>query len=126
MVQPIATIPPQLSRDASLHDVVANYQYPRVLFANIYQAMQNAGQEHGPMRVRISVSGLGAMPDFRIENADASFKQTYDGVTFKPLHEAGSVEHNWSTHASAIVEVIEVIQAQIDLKRVVNRPYSRR
>lgn len=102
-------MPETIPRDSTILSVAPTLKRPRDFAANILHLMRKAEQAHGPVVVRIGITGMGIFPNFRIESTDGKMKTAYDGVTYKPFGEIGTVDQNWGTRSSTLQEVADLV-----------------
>lgn len=85
-----------ISSNATLHDVVGTHFNIDQFVALVFDTMRKAKKEHGPVVIRLGVTGAGKLPNFRLDAVSGAWKSAFDGVTRQPF-DPGDNEVNWST-----------------------------
>ncbi len=110
-------MPEPIPSDSTILSVAPRLKRPRDFAANVLHLMKKAEQDHGSVIVRIGITGMGILPNFRIESINGNMKVAYDGVTYKPFAEAGTHDQNWSTHGTTYQEVADLVAKLTILQR---------
>jgi hypothetical protein len=87
-----------------------------VYVANIRHLMTQAEKAHGPVAVRLGVTGQGLYPSFRLETLDGEFIESYGGQTFRPFGALNTHLENWSSKSAALHEVTELLTKMRNIK----------
>ena len=106
-------MPPPLPKDATFKDL----RTPRVeterFLRNVIGVMHKAQKEHGPIMVRMGITGTGQAPNYRIEDPDGQPLQAIDGATHAPWPEDArfSGSDNWSSAAMSRGDVEDILSS---------------
>lgn len=97
----------QLATDATIHSVRNMLDSEITYVSQVHQAMFERQKEHGPVVVRIGITGTGRRPSYRIETADGTGSPiAFDAQTQRPFTDVNvNSPWNWSTNAMTFDEV---------------------
>ena len=104
----VRAIPP----DGTLPDVLASVDKPESFVRQMLGVMQNVAKEHGPVVVRLGITGTGRAPNYRLESADSREPiMAIDGANHKPWAQGENFAgaSNWSTAVMSRDEVASLL-----------------
>jgi hypothetical protein len=88
----------RIASDATLRDITASHFHIDRFTALVLDAMRKAQREHGPVTVRLGVTGAGKLPNFRLDAISGGWSSAFDGVSRQPF-DAGTMDAHWSSKA---------------------------
>ena len=103
-----------IPKDATLRDVRSMLPKAESFVRKILGVMLEHKQGHGPIIMRLGITGTGQAPNYRLENTKGQAVVAIDGVTHTPwpAHERFDSSGNWST-ATMTEEDIKQLIAEI-------------
>lgn len=105
----------KLQSDATLVDVYPHLAGERRVFvANVRHKMDKARKDHGPVSVRIGITGNGSRPSFRIDRTGAA-PIAYD-ANLRQFTDAELSESAWSTRSMSFEEVHDFLRRILDAR----------
>lgn len=98
--------------DATLRDVLPSLEKPEAFVRQVVGVMHHAAKEHGPIVMRLGITGKGSAPNYRIEGAEGGSPfMALDGANHRPWAdgESFSSQTNWSTVTMTKDEVTNLL-----------------
>jgi hypothetical protein len=103
----------RLAPDATIVDVLSRLGDKDTYVSHLLHTMRTLAKTHGPVVVRIGVTGTGHRPSYRIERAGAPGEviDAYDAQTHRPFTDVRvDGAENWSSRAMAFEEVENLLR----------------
>ena len=98
--------------DATLRDVLASLDRPESFVRQALGVMLEVAKEHGPVVMRLGITGRGRAPNYRLENAETRDPIiALDGANHRPWPDGASFSAapNWSTEVMSKDEVANLL-----------------
>ena len=102
-----------LPKDATFKDLKTPRDSTERFVRNVLGVMGKAQKEHGPILVRMGVTGTGQAPNYRVEDPTGRPIFAIDGANHQPWPEGESFEgsENWSSASMLYEDVEEILRS---------------
>jgi hypothetical protein len=104
----------KIPANATIRDVLPSLKDKRGYVATVRHQMSKAQKEHGPVKVRVGITGNGTLPSFRIDRTDAA-PIAFDGH-YHPFTDVQLSEENWSTESMTFQEIDDLLREIVNIR----------